>query len=245
VRAVAIPHPVLYVSIEQSPKELVGRIFCHELQQSIAAYWNRDAELGAGMREQAGRFNLGELRIQEDPYVAGEDFEGSVGRIRRWVAELVRATSRRPLVIVDYLQRLRPAEADRRLDERLRISMACLGLRQLARDLEVPVLAISSVGRASYSGEATMDWYKGSGDLEYDADACLLLKAQVDENSAGTGKGTQAAVELHLVKSRYGELTFDRPIVLNFDRRFGSFSERRPAGAGAPPPPPPRLAPLP
>jgi len=243
LRAVALPHPVLYVSIEQSPKELVGRIFCHELEAPIAAYWNRDPDLAAGIAERAGRFNLEHLYIQEDPYVPGEDYDGSVGRIRRWTAELVRTTGRRPLVVVDYLQRLRPAEADRRLDERLRISMACLGLRQLARDLEVPVLAISSVGRSSYNGEATMDWYKGSGDLEYDADACLLLKVQNDDiNGNSPRNATRIPVELHLVKSRYGELTFDRPINLNFDRRYGSFTE--PQTAGGTPPPPPRLSPM-
>jgi len=244
LRAVAAGHVVLYVSIEQSPKELVGRIFCHELEAPIASYWNRDPDLAAGIRQQAGRFNLAGLHIQEDPWVAGEDYEGTVGRVRRWTAELIRSTGQRPLVVVDYLQRLRPAEADRRLDERLRISMACLGLRQLARDLEVPVLAISSVGRTSYAGQPTLDWYKGSGDLEYDADACLLLKPQDDTANGTVARGTRIAVELHLVKSRYGELTFDHPIVLAFDRRYGSFTETNTTNR-TPPPPPPRLTPRP
>jgi replicative DNA helicase len=242
LRAVTAGHAVLYVSIEQSPKELVGRIFCHELQAPIAAYWNRDPDLAAGIRQQAGGVDLAQLHIQEDPYVAGEDYEGSVGRIRRWTAEVTRSSGRRPLVVVDYLQRLRPAEGDRRLDERLRISMACLGLRQLARDLEVPVLAISSVGRTSYSGQPTLDWYKGSGDLEYDADACLLLKPQDDTNNGAAPRGTRIVVELHLVKSRYGELTFDHPIALAFDRRYGSFTETNTTNnSTTPPPPPPRL----
>ena len=48
LRAVGAGHVVLYVSIEQSPKELVGRIFCRELQAPIASYWNRDPDLAAG-----------------------------------------------------------------------------------------------------------------------------------------------------------------------------------------------------
>jgi replicative DNA helicase len=241
LRAVAAAHVVLYVSIEQSPKELVGRIFCRELEAPIASYWNRDPGLAQGMRERAGLVNLARLHIQEDPYVAGEDYEGTVGRVRRWTAELCRTTGRKPLVVVDYLQRLRPAEGDRRLDERLRVSMACLGLRQLARDLEVPVLAISSVGRTSYSGQAGLDWFKGSGDLEYDADCCLLLKPK-DDNGDGPARSSAIPVDLHVMKSRYGELTFDRPINLVFDRRYGTFREPR-ASAGGAPPPPPRLVP--
>jgi len=237
--AMAAGHPVLYVSIEQSPKELVGRIFCRELEAPIAAYWNRDPVLAVGMRERGGLFNLDRLRIVEDPYIAGEDFEGTVGRVRRWTAETQRATGQPPLVVVDYLQRLRPAEADRRLDERLRVSMACLGLRQLARDAEVAVLAISSVGRASYRDAATLDAFKGSGDLEYDADCCLLLKPKED---IGDGARSSAIpVDLHVMKSRYGELTFDHPIALSFDRRYGTFRELRTSAGGAPPPP--RLVP--
>jgi replicative DNA helicase len=243
LRAVAGGHVVLYVSIEQSPKELVGRIFCRELEAPIAAYWNRDPALAAGMRERAGQFDLARLHIQEDPYVAGEDFEGTVGRVRRWTAELCRSSGQRPLVVVDYLQRLRPAEGDRRLDERLRVSMACLGLRQLARDLEVPVLAISSVGRTSYSGQAGLDWFKGSGDLEYDADCCLLLKSREDTDQS-PARSAAIPVDLHVMKSRYGELTFDHPINLVFDRRYGTFHEPRATNGGTPPPPPPRLAPV-
>ena len=144
-------------------------------------------------------------------------------------------------MVVDYLQRLRPAEGDRRLDERLRVSMACLGLRQLARDLEVPVLAISSVGRTSYQGQPTLDWYKGSGDLEYDADCCLLLKPKDDNDSAA--RNTATSVDLHIMKNRYGELTFDHPIALSFDRRYGTFQETR-APTRSSPPPPPRLTPI-
>jgi replicative DNA helicase len=238
--AMAAGHPVLYVSIEQSPKELVGRMFCRELEAPISAYWNRDADLARGMRERADRFHLGRLRVVEDPYVAGEDFEGTVGRVRRWTAEVARDSGASPLVVVDYLQRLRPAEADRRLDERLRVSMACLGLRQLARDLEVAVLAISSVGRASYRDAATLDAFKGSGDLEYDADCCLLLKPK-DDTGDGPARSSAIPIDLHVMKSRYGELTFDRPIALSFDRRYGTFRELRATAGGAPPPP--RLVP--
>jgi len=242
LRAVGAGQVVLYVSVEQSPKDLVGRIFCRELQAPISSYWNRDPALAQGIRERAGQIDLARLHLQEDPYVLGEDLEGTVGRVRHWTGELCRTWGRRPLVVVDYLQRLRPAEGDRRLDERLRVSMACLGLRQLARDLDVPVLAISSVGRTSYQGQPTLDWYKGSGDLEYDADCCLLLKPR-DDTRAGLARTSPIPVDLHIMKSRYGELTFEHPIALNFDRRYGTFQETR-TPTGSAPPPPPRLVPV-
>jgi hypothetical protein len=236
-------HPVVYVSVEQSQDELLGRLFCRELEAPISSYWNRHPDYLAGARRVAPGLSLEWLYLRSDPHIAGEDHVGTVGRVRRWAEEVVEVTGQRPLVIVDYLQRMRPPEPDRRLDERLRISMAGLGLRQLARDLEVPVLVISSIGRQSYEGAPKLDWFKGSGDLEYDADACIILRP--DPTSEGVGS-VLMAVELHLVKSRYGRLTGDSPIALQFDRRFGSFREPRRAPApssGFDDQPPPGLRP--
>ena len=123
-----------------------------------------------------------------------------------------REAGQRPLVVVDYLQRLRPAEGDRRLDERLRVSMACLGLRQLARDLEVPVLAISSVGRTSYPASPPWTGTKAPGTWNTTPTAaCCSNPETTPDRPARTAA---IPVELHIMKSRYGELTFDHPIAL-------------------------------
>jgi DNA primase len=226
-------HPVVYVSVEQSEEELLGRLFCRELDRPIADYWNRDPAYVTGARRVAERLHLERLYIRADPYIAGEDHDGTSGRIRSWTAEVAAMTGRVPLVVVDYLQRMRPPEGSRRLDERLRISEAGAALRQLARDLEAPVVVISSIGRGNYEGEPNLGWFKGSGDLEYDADAAIILRRQPDTVSMDAqirtnGDGHAQAVELHLVKNRYGALTNDGPLPLVFDRRLGSFREPRP-----------------
>ncbi len=243
-------HPVLYVSVEQSAEELLGRLFCRELEAPIAAYWNRDPHFLAGVRRAGPGLALDQLYLRSDPFIPGEDQIGTAGRVRRWTEQLTALTGARPLVVIDYLQRMRPPEADRRLDERLRISMAGLGLRQLARDLEVPVVVISSIGRGSYEGLPRLDWFKGSGDLEYDADACVILRPDPEcADAAASGAGGRVPVELHVVKNRYGQLTGERAIPLLFDRRFGTFRElpnlARAVGDDPPPPPPPAPPPNP
>jgi replicative DNA helicase len=226
-------HPVLYVSVEQSEKELLGRLFCRELEVPIAAFWNRQPGFAARARSAAERLPLEHLYVRSDPYIVGEDRQGTVGRVRRWAEEVLEVTGRRPLVVVDYLQRMRPPEADRRLDERLRISVAGLGLRQLARDLDLAVLVISSIGRGSYEGLPKLDWFKGSGDLEYDADACLILRP--DSSQLPDLLAARLDIELHVVKNRYGRLTQEDPIGLFFDRRYGTFRQDpdRPGRAAA------------
>jgi hypothetical protein len=238
--------PVLYVSVEQSEKELLGRLFCRELEAPISAFWNREPGFARRARSAAPKLPLEQLYVRADPYIAGEDHLGTVGRVRRWAEDVLEASGQRPLVVVDYLQRMRPPEADRRLDERLRISVAGLGLRQLARDLDLPVLVISSIGRGSYEGLPKLDWFKGSGDLEYDADACLILRPDSQQLLDLTGADNRLDVELHMVKNRYGKLTNEDPIGLFFDRRFGTFRPdpdrqgddwRSTAAAGRPPRP--------
>lgn len=233
LRAAGEGHPVVYVSVEQSEDELLGRIFTRETGHHIADWWNRDPLFLHGVRTTRPRLALENMYLRADPHIAGEDHQGTAGRIRAWVEEVVDVAGARPLVFVDYLQRMRPPEADRRLDERLRLSAAGLGLRQLARDLDVPVVVISSIGRGSYEGSPRLDWFKGSGDLEYDADACIILRPS--ETPVGD---TPIPCELHLLKSRYGQLTGDRPLPLLFDRRHGSFRELYRATAGGPPRPP-------
>lgn len=258
LHAAGLGHPVLYVSVEQSTMEMLGRIFCRETRSGIASYWNREPAYLQAAQAAAGRLRLDNLYLRSDPFVV-EDFGGTVSRVRQWATEVAEQTGATPLIIVDYLQRMRPPEAERRLDQHRQISLAGLGLRQLARDLSSPVLAISSVNRQSYDKPPSLDAFKGSGDLEYDADACLLLRfaARSDDEAKRMAETSGVApVELYLVgKNRYGPTNVEDPIALDFDRSYGSFRVRGggptvPAstnGAGAqaahpnPPPAPPSL----
>ncbi|MFP5319457.1 MAG: DnaB-like helicase C-terminal domain-containing protein [Acidimicrobiia bacterium] len=242
-------HPVVYVSVEQSAMEMLGRLFCRELGVGIAAYWNRIPSYVAGAREVSSRLPLSELYFRSDPAMAIDD-EGTVGRVRRWATSVAELTGRVPLVVVDYLQRMRPPEGDRRQDPHRQISLAGLGLRQLARDLCCPVVAISSIGRASYDRAPSLDAFKGSGDLEYDADACFLLRvaaANEDEAKALLARQGTLVLEMHAVKNRYGPETGTSPVLLDFDRGHGAFRQHgtrttaRAAASnnGSPPPNPP------
>lgn len=113
------------------------------------------------------------------------------------------------LLIIDYLQRLR-TEA---LGEYETVSSASKGLAGLAHSLDVPVLVLSSLNRQSNSnGSASMFGFKGSGQIEYDAESAWVLAR--DKNRASPeGK---RAVALHVVKNRHGALTGE-PIALSFD----------------------------
>jgi replicative DNA helicase len=103
------------------------------------------------------------------------------------------------------------------------------------------VVAISSVNRQSYDRAPSLDAFKGSGDLEYDADACLLLRlaASSDEQAQQMAQSTGVVpVQLFLIgKNRYGPTNLDDPILLDFDRAYGGFRQRGGADPGRNGPP--------
>ena len=80
------------------------------------------------------------------------------------------------LLIVDYLQLLRtsrPAESNF-----AQVTEVSHQIKQLAIDMEIPILALAQVSRPEIKGRPrmpTLDSLRGSGDLEMDADAVLFL----------------------------------------------------------------------
>lgn len=79
-------------------------------------------------------------------------------------------------VIVDYVQIIRPEAEDRRLDRHLQVKGVCEGLKELAYELDVPVLALAQLGRAAEDRkEPELRDLREAGDIENEADSALLL----------------------------------------------------------------------
>jgi replicative DNA helicase len=82
------------------------------------------------------------------------------------------------LVVIDYLQLMRPSPGTRTESRVLEISMITQGLKALAKELEVPVLALSQLSRAVESREdkrPQLSDLRESGSIEQDADAVMFV----------------------------------------------------------------------
>ncbi len=82
------------------------------------------------------------------------------------------------LVVVDYLQLLRPAPGTRPESRVLEISQITQGLKAIAKELAVPVLALSQLSRAVESREdkrPQLSDLRESGTIEQDADVVLFI----------------------------------------------------------------------
>lgn len=131
----------------------------------------------------------------------------TVNEIKARVEEHIRATGRTPVVLVDYLQILQPAETG--LSDKAKVSYDVLMLKQLSRDYHTPVMVISSFNRDSYTKEASFSSFKESGEIEYSADVLMALQL----TAVRTGQDAEEAllenprkVDVKFLKNRSGTL---------------------------------------
>ena len=173
---------VLYVTLEQSAAELaaksISRIMFSRgfeasstdvLRDDRRTLWSGDHRMCfEGSMEAYEReisINLRIIEGQERPNakdvrIAAEAISGKSGSP--------------PIVFVDYLQLLAPT--NERSTDKQAADENVRALKHLARDLNCPVIAISSLNRGSYSAAIDLSSWKESGLIEYSADVLLGMQ---------------------------------------------------------------------
>jgi replicative DNA helicase len=96
----------------------------------------------------------------------------------RTKARRIKAEFGMDMLVVDYLQLMHSPSASRDANRVQEVSAISRGLKQLARELQVPVLALSQLSRATEgrdSNEPRLSDLRDSGAIEQDADVVLFL----------------------------------------------------------------------
>ena len=93
-----------------------------------------------------------------------------VDMVRDIVDDHIRATRRRPFVVLDYLQILQPSDDARTTDKRLLTDYDVTRLKVISRDFRIPVLVISAFNRISYYDPVSMCSFRESSGIEYSSD---------------------------------------------------------------------------
>ena len=107
-------------------------------------------------------------------YVGSGDV--SVDRIREVTERHIKRTGHKPLLIVDYLQIMKPSEKAIFSDKRLLTDYDVTSLKCIARDFRIPVLAISAFNRSNYLEPVSMGSFRESSGIEYSSDILLALQ---------------------------------------------------------------------
>jgi replicative DNA helicase len=104
------------------------------------------------------------------------------------------------LIIVDYLQLMQPSTPTRDGNRVQEVSEISRGMKQLARELGVPVIALSQLSRGVEqrgSAEPRLSDLRESGSLEQDADVVLFLYRAEDQNPEAEVELVKAKIAKH------------------------------------------------
>ena len=174
--------PVGVVLLEGTEDEFFRRAICCESKSEYIIGVKPDDDVGKKLFDAGQR--IANLPIYLDAGASQTMFNVSA---RAAAAKEMHGLK---LLIVDYLQLIRVPKRDTIFE---RISEISVGLKDLAKSLNIPVLALSQFNReAAKADRPHIHQMRGSGQLEQDADTILILhdgNAYLDKNRNGpTGK---------------------------------------------------------
>jgi replicative DNA helicase len=217
-------HGVAVFSLEMSKDSLVQRMLCAEARvdsQAVRRGMLRDTDF-TRLARAAGTLQTCPIWIDDTPALTLLEMRSKARRLK--------ADNDLKLVIVDYLQLMRsPEYADNRVQE---ISDISRSLKQLARELELPVIALSQLSRASEQrgGDRMplLSDLRDSGAIEQDADIVLFIHRpemyrDLREKAEQGGESLDGKAEVIMAKHRNGPTG---SIDLFFHKQFTRFDNR-------------------
>lgn len=216
---IEIKEPVAIFSLEMSKEQLAMRMLCAEAMvdsNSVRKGFIRKDDWGK-LTNAAGRLTEAPIFIDDSPNITVLEMKAKARRLKMEHKVL-------SLIIVDYLQLMRGRGSFERRE--LEISEISRSLKALAKELEVPVIAISQLNRAVEQRRPpipNLADLRESGAIEQDADVIIFLYREEVYNKDTSEKGK---AEVNIAKQRNGptkkiDLTF-----LPHCTRFTPYTDR-------------------
>lgn len=206
--------PVLIVSLEMSREEVGERLVAGEAKVDLSLLRNGrlSEQHWTAVTRAVGRVGPAPLVIDDDPGATIFDVRARARRLK--------SSSGLGLVVVDYLQLMvgRSGAESRQVE----VAEISRGLKLLARELGVPVVALSQLSRNLESRadkRPTLADLRESGSLENDADVVLMVYRDQLYHPNSADKGT---AEISVAKHRNGPT--GAPIRLSFLEPYARFA---------------------
>jgi replicative DNA helicase len=189
-------NPVVVFSLEMSKDSLVQRLLCSEA--AVDSFLLKTGQADAGVFQRIARamdkLTQAELWIDDTP---GLSINALRSRARR-----MKAQHDIKLVVVDYLQLMHGGRTESRVQE---VSDISAGLKSIAKELNVPVLALSQLSRESErrtDRRPQLSDLRDSGSIEQDSDIVLFLYREGMHNQ----EVDRSQTKLIVAKNRNGPI---------------------------------------
>ena len=208
---------VAIFSLEMSKEQLAMRMLCSEARVDLSKVRTghlSDREFRE-LAEAAGRLSYAPIYVDDTPAMSVVELRAKARRLHRDPAAKLK------LIVVDYLQLMRSSEGkDSREQE---ISEISRSLKALAKELHVPVMALSQLNRQVESrdrGKPRLADLRESGAIEQDADVIMFIyreEVYVEDSDK------QGVAEIIVAKQRNGPIG---SVDLTFLREYTRFESR-------------------
>ncbi len=206
--------PVAFFSLEMSKEQLSMRLLTSEAR--VNAFHLRSGHIS---RENWDKITDAASLLDEVPIYIDDSAGLTVMDIRA-KARRMKKDKGIGLIVIDYLQLMRPTRAGERRD--LEVSEMSRSLKALAKELDVPIIVLSQLNRApeqSHDKRPMLSHLRESGSLEQDADVVLFIfRDEVyNKNEDNTNRGI---AEIIIGKQRNGPIG---KVMLQFESSYTRF----------------------
>lgn len=218
--AVVYKIPVGFFSLEMSAEALVMRLLCAESKVN-----QMKVRTGKISNEEYKELSKNVGALAEAPIFIDDAASMNVIQLRSKARRLVAEKNVR-LFVVDYLQLMEVGREENRQQEITKISRS---LKGLAKELNVPIVALSQLSRAVETRDKTkkpqLSDLRESGAIEQDADVVMFVYRPEYYNIQtfeDTGSSTYNMAEIIIGKQRNGPVGTVR---LTFTKEYGRFAD--------------------
>jgi replicative DNA helicase len=232
-RKAAVEHsvPVGIFSLEMSSQQLVDRMLSAESQVEawkIRTGHNLSIETDfKAIRDAMDRLSNAPIYIDDQP-------ANNILKMRA-VARRLKSEKGLGLIIVDYLQLMVPTQSRNSDNVVQQVTEISRSLKQLARELEVPVIALSQLSRAveQRGGEPRLSDLRDSGSIEQDADMVWFIHREDKYNKESARpniakimiekhrNGPTGVVELYFDEKKTSFMSIDKSDFGDFENKSG------------------------
>lgn len=204
---------VSFHSLEMSKREILNRLFASVCDVSMDRLENRKLSERDWQR-------IAQMQKELSRPIAIADKSGQTLVDVRAFARQVGKKHKLGAIVVDYLQLMQDTERGRSRYES--VTAISNGLKILARDLDVPVIALAQLNRGIEGRKDNapgLSDLRDSGAIEQDADVVILLNREATITDVGDEK---TRMVLHIAKNRHGKTGH---VALRFDGLFARVVE--------------------
>jgi replicative DNA helicase len=185
--------PVGFFSAEMTDQQLIIRALAgvgRVNTQSIATGLLRESDFSRLVDAGQKLYDV-PLYIDDTPSISLTHLRSRARKMRRMGAQCI---------YVDYLTLIR--HGDSKMPKHERVGEVSENLKELSRELNIPVVALSQVRRDAEGRMPNCSDLKESGDIEDDADVIIFLfRGQSDDNPSG---GLDRLTLVNIAKNRHG-----------------------------------------